>query len=610
MPIATLSIDIEARLARLEEGMDRAARINQKAAQDIEQRWAAAGSALKAAVAPLLAAFSADVLRRFARAVDSLNDISDATGATVEKIAALQDVAARTGTPIEAVDQALIKLNKTLADAKEGSDAERSLRAIGLSVQQLKALDPAEAVQKVAIGLAQFADDGNKARLVQELFGKSLREVAPLLKDLATAGELNGRITKEQTEQAERFVHVLGQWENNSRRTRQEFVGGLLPTLTEVIKSFGGAEKKTGELSTAVEAALVPIEALAVLGANVAFTFQGVGREFGAWAAQLEALGRLDFAGFRAISQAVTEDGERASATLDALEKRILGARNAMTSIASVDERLKDTRQIALPSVGNRDKPTTAEQAMKNALKRFDDVRDAFTRSELEQMPATNKALADVQLLKLIADNALQAEIALKRFDDVHDAFRRSELEQTDEVNKALKESQRRLEGLSDFAKQARENLQTGVADTLFAGLEGRFEDIDDLWRNLLRRMAAEAAAANLNEWLFGKGPGGGVVGQFLAGIGFKGLFADGGFIPPNSWGIAGERGPEPVFGGSTGVTVFPNGSASRGGVRMGDIHVHVDSRTDRAQVYQIAYNAARASQIEQVKQFKAMGVL
>src|SRR5574343_170544 len=230
MPIATLSIDIEARLARLEEGMDRAARINQKAAQDIEQRWAAAGSALKAAVAPLLAAFSADVLRRFvvdnARAVDSLNDISDATGSTVENISALQDVAQRTGTDIATV--------------------ETALTAIGLSAKQLKADDPAEALRKVAVALSAFADDGNKARLVQELFGKSLKEVAPLLKDLSQQSSLHASITKQQADEAERFVHALGEFDNAATRARQALVGTLLPGITEFIKQINAARAAHG----------------------------------------------------------------------------------------------------------------------------------------------------------------------------------------------------------------------------------------------------------------------------------------------------------------------------------------------------------------------------
>src|SRR5574343_91284 len=250
MPIATLSIDIEARLARLEEGMDRAARINQKAAQDIEQRWAAAGSALKAAVAPLLAAFSADVLRRFvvdnARAVDSLNDISDATGSTVENISALQDVAQRTGTDIATVETALIKLNQELGGGKPGSDIEKALTAIGLSAKQLKADDPAEALRKVAVALSAFADDGNKARLVQELFGKSLKDVAPLLKDLSQQSSLHASITKQQADEAERFVHALGEFDNAATRARQALVGTLLPGITEFIKQINAARAAHG----------------------------------------------------------------------------------------------------------------------------------------------------------------------------------------------------------------------------------------------------------------------------------------------------------------------------------------------------------------------------
>lgn len=46
----------------------------------------------------------------------------------------------------------------------------------------------------------------------------------------------------------------------------------------------------------------------------------------------------------------------------------------------------------------------------------------------------------------------------------------------------------------------------------------------------------------------------------------FSGGHAAGGFIPPGHWGIVGEKGPEPAFGGKTGMTVQPNG---RGGVTI-----------------------------------------
>jgi hypothetical protein len=49
----------------------------------------------------------------------------------------------------------------------------------------------------------------------------------------------------------------------------------------------------------------------------------------------------------------------------------------------------------------------------------------------------------------------------------------------------------------------------------------------------------------------------------------FAGGFAGGGTIPAGMWGVVGENGPEPVFGGSGGATVLP--SSSLGG---GDTHV------------------------------------
>lgn len=48
--------------------------------------------------------------------------------------------------------------------------------------------------------------------------------------------------------------------------------------------------------------------------------------------------------------------------------------------------------------------------------------------------------------------------------------------------------------------------------------------------------------------------------GAAFGNLDFGGFFADGGFLEPGKWGIAGERGPEPIYGGRTGATVQPAG--------------------------------------------------
>lgn len=170
--------------------------------------------------------------------MDALNDLSDATGASIENISALEDVAARTGTTFDTVQTSLVKFNAVLSDAKPGSAAAQSLEALGLSVKNLQALDPAEALRQTAVALGAFADDGNKARVVQELFGKSVKEVAPFLKDLAEQTQLLGTVTTEQAKAAEAFNKELFNLQKNAQDAARSVLGPLVQAINESIARF------------------------------------------------------------------------------------------------------------------------------------------------------------------------------------------------------------------------------------------------------------------------------------------------------------------------------------------------------------------------------------
>lgn len=180
--------------------------------------------------------------------VDALNDLKDATGASIENISALEDVARRSGASFDTVGTALVKLNQALSSAKPGSDTERAINAIGLSVKDLKALDPAEAFQKIAVQLSGYADDANKARLTQELFGKSLKEVAPLLKDLAESGKLTATVTTEQAEKAEKLNKQMASLQKNALDLGRAFTAQLVPALADGVERFMLANKHAGGL--------------------------------------------------------------------------------------------------------------------------------------------------------------------------------------------------------------------------------------------------------------------------------------------------------------------------------------------------------------------------
>lgn len=249
MAIAKLSIDIEARLANLQAGLDKAGLLAERTANQISGAFSGLKS-VAATVGPALAgvfavAGIAGFVRQTLDGIDALNDLSDATGASIENLSALEDAAARTGTQMDTVGAALVKLNQQLAAAKPGNETDQALRAIGLSAEELRRIDPAQALLQVAQSLQQFEDDGNKARLVQELFGKSVKEVAPLLKDLAESGQLNATVTKEQADEVDRFNKQLAQLGKTATDVARDISGPLITAINNLMERA----KKEGFLS-------------------------------------------------------------------------------------------------------------------------------------------------------------------------------------------------------------------------------------------------------------------------------------------------------------------------------------------------------------------------
>ncbi len=184
----------------------------------------------------------AGFVRSTVNGIDALNDMADATGASIENLSALELMAGRTGTSFDTVGAALVKFNQTLQAATPGSAAEQSLKQIGLSVAELKRLDPAEALRQTAVALNGYADDGDKARLVQELFGKSVREVAPLLKDLAEQAKLVGPVTTQMAAEADQFNKNLAILETNLKNVGR----ALVTDLVTGINKAAAAMKESG----------------------------------------------------------------------------------------------------------------------------------------------------------------------------------------------------------------------------------------------------------------------------------------------------------------------------------------------------------------------------
>lgn len=176
--------------------------------------------------------------------LDGLNDVADATGASIENISALESVAMRTGASMDQVSSILVKFNAVLNAADDPTKGPGAvLAALGLEAEKLRALDPAEALRQTAVALRGFADDGNKARAVQELFGKSIKDAAPFLNDLAEQTELVGTVTAEQAKQAEEFNKQLFALQATAADLARSALAEMLPALNNIGKAFSESQK-------------------------------------------------------------------------------------------------------------------------------------------------------------------------------------------------------------------------------------------------------------------------------------------------------------------------------------------------------------------------------
>lgn len=200
---------------------------------------AGAISALGALAVPVSVAGIASVFNESRKAIDGLKDLADASGASVGNLSALDNIARSTGGNLETVSSILVKFNGVLADADPNKGAGAALKAVGLSVEYLKSLDPAEALRQVAVAVEKLGSETDKARVYQELFGKSTRDAAPFLKDLAEAKRLDATLTADQVEQVDRFNKEMAKLQataGNVARSLSVTVAGALNTVIDRFK--------------------------------------------------------------------------------------------------------------------------------------------------------------------------------------------------------------------------------------------------------------------------------------------------------------------------------------------------------------------------------------
>ena len=674
MAIATLTIDLVAKLATLERDLGKAAQIAERNAKRIESSFAAAGKALGAIGAAISVGAFAGMVRSLADAGDQLQKLSTKTGETVENLSKLQYAASLSDLSNEDLGASLIKLNRVMGDAANGSkEAAEALARFGIVPDS--GLSAIEAFQKIANAVKSTGDETKIASALNDVFGKSFATLIPLLKtggdEIQNAGDelerMGGVMSGDLARSSEAFNDNITRLTKALDALKMDVIGPLIPLFLEITNAMAGAAGKSDGLAKSGGALRTVFETIAVLGANVAYVMNAVGSEIGGIAAQIAALGRGDFKAFSNIGAAMREDAEKARKDVDALTERLLNPRTPGASsapadgggIAPVPKKIKPLRLVRSGGSAKKesatDPLTPAAEAYAKALESINQASVNAQKSTLD-LNAAQEALYDLMRSPTWADmpeawkqvaiaqsqagaEAIKTAENYNRLKDLLAATPTEKLEQMREsmmfladafyagkisaeqfseaASTALgsipEEANKATDAMEEFSKQAARNIQDAFADFLFDpfkdGVDGMLKSFGDV----IKRMIANAVAADLGKRIFGKAGGGEGDGLLGAGLDWLGnLFANanGGvyttpglsalsgriltgptLIPMARGGIlAGEAGPEAIMPLKRGADGKLGVSAGGGGH---NINVYVTG-TNAADVRRAAGQGAR----------------
>ena len=540
--------------------------------------------------------------------VDALNDLADATGASIENLSALEDIAVRTGTGVDTAGDAVVKLNKALLEANDKeSPAAKALQGLGLSIKELQALDPVDALQKLAEALAGFEDNGAKGRYTLALLGRGVRELAPLLNDLAEAGKLQATTTTEQAKEAEKLNKEFFALQKNTVDAARAITGPFVKALNDLIEQFRNASKEgKGFFDSVKEIATRSLNETRLREVNKWLQSRNISEaqrnDLLRQQAELQAkVYTLDSKagpgrGFiipDLVKPSLPElggDDKKTVAKVSEYQRYVETLTDAIlaTRDLSAEEKLETEisrghLKVTAQQAEHLRQLARAAELLKLQFGEVTDAQEAFRRSELEANEATVKALRDAQddqeranrerLGSLLSQTPkAQLDAALSDIEFLNKAFDAGKVSAEQWADAVRLATGRLSDGAKEatddwtvFAEQAARNIQDALGDTLTAAMQGDFQSIGKMWVQLIDRMVAEALGAQLGKALFGdfgkSGDMGGWVGEAA-----KSIFGSGG-------GTAGGGDWVGEIAKWAG-TFFGGGMATGGDVRPGTTYL------------------------------------
>jgi hypothetical protein len=196
---------------------------------------------------------------------NAMYDLSQKTGVSVEALARFKRAARSSGTDIEAIAKAMVKLGVGMA--KTSGPAVNALKELGISAKDASGkLKTADAVTlEIANKFKALQDPGHKARLAVALFGKAGSDLIPMLNMGGSAIEsLSVKMTTAFAQKADAYSDKLAGLSGKVGALGADILVALLPAMEAITNAVIAGVDAFNKLPDGIKGVVVVIAALAI----------------------------------------------------------------------------------------------------------------------------------------------------------------------------------------------------------------------------------------------------------------------------------------------------------------------------------------------------------
>lgn len=606
--IGSLTLDLVARIGGFESGLDKAARISEKRMKEIQATAKKVGAGIGLAFGAAATGFVAFVKTQ-TDAIAAYQDVAEKIGDTAEAVASLKAAVDVSGTSIDAITAASVKLTAALFKTNdEGQGVGQALKAIGLELETFKKLSPVEQIDAVARALNRFGDGANKTAVAVALFGESGAQLLPFLSDLADGAERQTILTQAQIEAANELQETWAALRGQAGTLSQTLAADIIPVVLEVVKAFDSLIQEVKEIGgddsikkfaqsaalglvSVIEFTNRTIQTLNALRGSFQVVFNDI-RVFSKAAGLLNPLSSL-------LGGGLSNQLGSLGALLDKREEtqREANARYAElfnTNFTQVSDSLSktfDEQQNYVEKVAVLAKPELKfsgipPETVKKAKAALDEyavslesaraIQEEVERLQQEQNKLLQEAAgvyaatrtplekfnAEIERLNRLRDTFVDGKPLLDET-----TYRRAVVAVQDDLHSLSAAAKDVADEMTVFWEEAARNMQGILSNFLVDPFKDGLKGLVANFADALQQMAAEAAAAQIFKGLAAGVSGSGGFFDFILGLGgglggstpIGGARAMGGPVSPGKAYLVGEQGPEWMVPSGAG-TIIPNG--------------------------------------------------